>query len=109
MFQISPQPTFTAPVPLSRPGVSKPVDVLFTFRHKNRMQTVAWVAQKDKIDDVELLDQVIVSWAGMQDAQGIDVPYSTAALSDLIADFTPARGEVFRSYLFELTEAKKKT
>jgi Phage tail assembly chaperone len=109
VFQISPHPTFTAPVPLSRPGVSKPIDVMFTFKHKNRLQAVAWMAQKDKLDDVELLDQAIVGWAGMQDAQGADVPYSTAALSDLISEFTPARGEIFRSYLTELTEAKKKT
>lgn len=109
MFQISANPTFTAPVPLSRPGLSKPVEVLFTFRHKNRLEAIAWMAQKDKLDDVELLDQVIVSWQGMQGADGADVPYSTAALSDLIGEFTPARHEIFRAYLGELTEAKKKT
>lgn len=109
MFNIDPAPTFTADVPLSRPGLAEPLAVRVTFKHKNRVELAAFVAAyTGKTDDVETLNQVIVSWAGFIDAEGKDVPYSTASLSKLLTNYTPARGELFKAYLSELTDAKRK-
>ncbi len=108
MFKIVADPTFVAPVPLSRPGVAAPIAVQVTFRYKNRDQLKAWIAKSGKVEDVDHLDEVIESWTGVQDANGDAVPYSVTALSDILAAFTPSRGEFFRAYLHELTDAKVK-
>jgi hypothetical protein len=108
MFKIDPDPTFTAPVPLSRPGVSDPINVLVTFRHKNRDALTTWLAKKGKVDDVELLGEVIEKWSGLQTAEGEEVAFSATTLSTLLANYTPARHELFRSYLNELTDSKRK-
>lgn len=109
MFNIDPAPTFTAPVPLSRPGLAVPIEVQFIFKHKNRVEMVAWVAKAEgRSDDVQILGDVIEGWSGLLDAQGKEVPYSVTALSRLLTNYAPARGEIFRAYLSELTEAKKK-
>jgi len=102
MFKIEPDPTFGAPVPLSRPGVAQPIEVIVTFRYKDRDALAAWVAKKGKVDDVQLLDEVIEEWSGF------DQPYSVTALSDVLAKYTPSRHEFFRSYLHELTDSKRK-
>lgn len=109
MFNVDPNPTFTTPVHLSRPGLAEPIQVQITFKHKNRMEVAAWVARgAGATDDVQLLGEVIEGWSGLLDAEGKEVPYSTTALSKLLTNYTPARGEIFRAYLSELTEAKKK-
>lgn len=109
MFHIDPAPTFTASVPLSRPGLAQPIEVQITFKHKNRVEMTAWVAKNaGTTDDVQVLGEVIESWSGLLDAEGKDVPYSVTALSRLLTNYSPARGEIFRAYLSELTEAKKK-
>lgn len=109
MFNIDPSPRFAASVPLSRPGLALPIEVQITFKHKNRVEVAAWVAKgAGATDDVQLLGEVIESWSGLLDAEGKEVPYSTTALSKLLTNYTPARGEIFRAYLGELTEAKKK-
>lgn len=108
MFNIHPAPRFTAAVPLSRPGLSEPITVQVTFVHKNRIEVAAWVAKAPNTDDVQLLGEVIESWTGLLDAEGKEVPYSTTALAKLLTNYTPARGEIFRTYLSELTDAKRK-
>lgn len=102
MFQVEPDPTFGAPVELSRPGLSKPIEVNVTFRYKDRDALTAWMAKRGTVDDVELLDEVIEKWSGF------DQPYSVTVLSTVLAKYTPARHEFFRSYLHELTDSKRK-
>jgi len=109
MFNIDPAPQFTAPVPLSRPGLAEPIEVQITFKHKNRAEVAAWVAKgAGATDDVQLLGEVIEGWTGLINAKGELVPYNATELSKLLTNYTPARGEIFRAYLGELTEAKKK-
>jgi hypothetical protein len=45
---------------------------------------------------------------GMKDDKGEDVPFSTTALRDLLENYPAAHGEIFKTYLRELTEAKRK-
>lgn len=108
MFKIVADPTFVAAVPLSRPGLSAPIVVQVTYRYKNRDELRAWIARSGTVDDVQYLDEVIESWTGVQDEKGEVVPYSVTALSDILARFTPSRGEFFRTYLSELTDSKRK-
>ena len=108
MFKLQPAPTFVAQVPLTVAGLPDPVELAVTFRHKNKAALEAWIAgAKGKTDDV-LLHEVIEAWDGMQDAAGAAVPYSLGALGELLSNYPAAHGELFRGYLRELTEARRK-
>lgn len=108
MFSLDSSPEFTADVPLSRPGISEPIAIKVTFRHKTRDALQTWIAGAPTSEDVDLLNQVIVGWTGVFDKDGAPVPYSVTVLSDLLNTFPPSRGEIFRAYLSELTDAKRK-
>lgn len=108
MFKLNPKPTFTAPVALSVPGMSEPLEVTFTFRHQNKTALAKWVAEAATEDSPDALHKVIASWSGIKSDDGADSPYSLTALSDLLENYSTAQGEIFRAYLKELTEAKRK-
>lgn len=108
MFKLNPKPTFVAAVPLSVPGLSEPLEVLFTFKHKGKEALGKWVATATQKMDAEALSEVVCDWAGVKDEDGKDVPYTLTALSDLLENYSASQGEIFRAYLRELTEAKRK-
>jgi hypothetical protein len=106
MFNLNPSPTFTAPVPLSVPGVSQPLEVVFTFKHKTRTAMDKWVARYVSAPSVDVLGEVIAGWELKRD--GESVPYSLSALSELAESYVPALGEISDTYILELTRAKRK-
>ena len=108
MFQVNPNPTFSAAVELSVPGVVQPLEVQFTFKHKGKKELTGWIADAPQKDDASVLSEVIVGWSGMKDSAGADVAYSFTALSDLLDAYPASHGEIFRTYLNELTASKRK-
>lgn len=108
MFKINAAPTFTAPVPISVPGLPEPLEVVFTFRHKNKDALKAWITEGAGKDDAALLHELVVDWAGMHDERGEAVPYSLSALHTLIGSYWAARDEITSAYLRELKESKAK-
>ncbi|MDO8778103.1 MAG: hypothetical protein Q7K57_57175 [Burkholderiaceae bacterium] len=108
MFKLNPNPTFQVQVPLSVPGLPEPLHVAMTFRHKNKASLRAWMIDGQGKDDAALLHELIVSWTGLQDDAGLDVPYSLTALNDLIGGYWAARDEITKAYLVELKESKTK-
>jgi hypothetical protein len=108
MFKLNPNPTFAVAVPLTVPGMPEPLEVTFTFRHKNEAQLAAWILESRGKDDVALLHGLIVSWAGVKDDSGDDLPYSLTALTDLLANYWPAKDEIASAYSRELKESKTK-
>lgn len=108
MFQIQPNPTFAVPVPISVPGMPEPLAITITFRHKNKAALRAWADASADKDDAVLLHELITTWSGLQDDKGADVPYSLAALNDLISGYWAARDEITGAYLKELKESKTK-
>lgn len=108
MFKLNPSPTFTAQVPISVPGLPEPLELAVTFRHKNKAALQKWMSEAGGKEDAALLHEVVEGWTGLQDDAGVDVPYSLTALTDLLNNYSAAHGELFRAYLRELTEAKRK-
>jgi hypothetical protein len=108
MFKLNPNPTFECAVPLSVAGIPEPVDLRVTFKHKNKTALSAWMKDAGSKDDTTLLAEVLTGWVGMKDDKGEDVPFSTTALRDLLENYPAAHGEIFKTYLRELTEAKRK-
>lgn len=108
MFKLTPNPTFTVPVPITVPGMPEPIEVQITFRHKNKAALRAWVVDGAGKDDAALLHDLIVDWAGMQDEKGANVPYSLTALAELLDGYWSARDDITDAYLTELKESKSK-
>lgn len=108
MFQLCPNPTFCAQVPLSVPGLPEPLKVAITFRHKTKPALRAWTLEGRGKEDAALLHELIVSWDGVKDAAGHEVPYSLTALNDLLTNYWPACDEITLTYLTELKESKTK-
>lgn len=108
MFKLQPNPTFPATVQITVPGLPEPIDVQITFRHKNKAALRAWVADGAGKSAAALLHELIVSWTGMQDEKGADVPYSLTALTDLLDGYWAAGDEITEAYLTELKESKAK-
>lgn len=108
MFKLVPHPTFKASVPLSAPGLEKPIAVTVEFRHKTSSAFKKWLESAPDRTDVDLLDEVIAGWSGMQGEDGTDAPYSRQALSTLLENYSAAKWELLGAYQRELTEAKRK-
>lgn len=106
MFNLNPAPTFTAPVPLSVPGLREPLEVSFTFKHLSRTALEKWVNKYLAAPTHEVLAEVIAGWDMKKDGEA--VPYSITALAELVEAYTPARGEISDAYILELTRAKRK-
>jgi hypothetical protein len=57
--------------------------------------------------DADLIDRVLAGWEGIKDEDGKDIPYTKAALKDMLDDPYFARG-IIKSYLESLEGAKAK-
>lgn len=108
MFCIDPQPIFSAPVELSRPGQAEPVQVHINFRHKTDKEFLAWEKTLAARPDIDVLDEVVANWSGFEDQAGRPVPYSRAALDTLLANYPTSSVEIYRAYRRELREGKRK-
>jgi hypothetical protein len=108
MFSIVPDPTFAAPVLLSRPAAAAPIKVTFTFRHKSLRQLNAWLAKaKSYKDDAEFLGEVIESWGPeIVGADSKPLPYSKKALAELLDKFPGSGAEILRDYRKHLQDAR---
>jgi hypothetical protein len=108
MFRLIPSPTFTVRVPLSVPGVEKPLEVPIEFRYRTPDALVAFMARMPGRSDVDNLHDVIVGWSGVAGADGEPIAYSHSNLATLLAHYKPAAKEIFAVYTRELSEAKAK-
>lgn len=108
MFKITPDPTFSAAVPITVPGMPEPLELAVVFRHKNRLAFNAWVDSFAGKADASILHDVIVSWSNVQDEAGQEVPYSLTALTNLLNNYAQATAELYTAYKRELTESRVK-
>lgn len=108
MFSIVPEPTFSAPVLLSRPSSDTPVRVTFTFKHKSLREMNAWLGKAAKFkDDTDFLGEVIVGWG--PEITGPDdkpLPYTKKALAELLDKFPGSGAEILRDYRTRLKDAR---
>lgn len=109
MFKIIANPTFTCAVNLSVPGLEKAMPVQMTFKHKTTRALNAWL---DKAltaeDEAAYLDEVLEGWQGVAGADDQPLPYSKAALAQLLDQFPSAGAEIVRAYHHQLRDARAK-
>jgi len=124
MFKIVPDPTFRAAAELTVPGKDKPVRVVVEWRHRDRNGLQQWLddlspqkppATADgeppkllppKLSDVDGLAAVIADWQDVCDPEGKPVPFSKAALRQLLDAYHNAGAELVRAYVRGLTESR---
>lgn len=109
MFRLDPNPTFTAPVLLARPGDEPPVKVSMTFKHKTWRELNAWLARWGEYsNDVDFVGEVIHGWGPefVQGPEDTPVPYSTEALAQLLDRFPRAGLDIVRDYRKGLGDAR---
>ncbi len=125
MFKIIPNPTFEGMVSITVPGEDKPAALRVTWRHKGRKALAVWLRKgapqpelqttaatkpldAKPLDDAAWLAEVLDGWHGPVDPQDEAVPFSTAALAELL-DACPAAGaELLAAYLAAMTESRAK-
>lgn len=108
MFRLNPSPTFKASVPVSVPGMDKPLEIAVEFRHKTATGLQEWMRRAVDRTDAQNLDEVIAGWSGVMGDDGAQVPYTLTALSTLLENYPAAKWEMLVAYKAELTEAKRK-
>lgn len=109
MFKIVPNPTFAAPVYLSRPDADEPVRITVTWRHQDARALDKWLAAlATSAEPAEHLHQVIESWAQVVDAEGAPVPYTRTALESILIQFPSSGAEFVRAYVGRIKDARAK-
>jgi hypothetical protein len=106
MFNLVPNPTFTAEAPITLPGAAEPAMLLVEWRHRGRFELKAWLDSLSGTADVEALMQAMVGWENVVDGTGKPVDFSLAALTDLLDAYPPAGGELCQAYVKALTESR---
>lgn len=106
MFNLNPNPTFSAVTPITVPGVDQPAMLTIVWRHKGRADLKAWIDTLGKVSDEQALLQVIADWEGVVDDNRLPVPFGRGALADLLDAYPASGGELCTSYLRALTESR---
>ena len=107
MFQLEPNPTFTAPVSIPLPG-GETATVDFTFAHMGRKELQEFIAAVKEIPDSEALRKIVAGWSGVAGADGKTIPYSADALEALVDSYHAAALAVLQTYFRELTGQRVK-
>jgi len=110
-------PTFAIPVKLSTPGVAELAEIQVVFKHKTRDDLKEWATRRLQVNDSGVISlgfeaayihEVIASWSGPVDEQGVAVPYSLAALTQVMQNRPVAGQEFYKQYLDAETESRLK-
>lgn len=107
MFRITPNPTFTFEVLLSRPDSDKPVPIDITCRHKTTAELADWL-NKTAESDLDMLAEVIVGWGRVLNTDDQPLPFSREALALLLSTFPSASVELYQAYRKRLADARAK-
>lgn len=117
-MRIDPEPTFTTDVKLSTPGLQELATIRVTWRLKDRAQLKEWAARQLEVSaekgftlvevEAETIDEVIESWDGPVDVDGIPVPYSLEALQRLMNRRPAAGYELYLQFMQAIAESRLK-
>lgn len=99
-FSLVPAPTFKATVAIQVPG-GKPVDVEFTFKHRDRENFKEFVDGLEGRPDVDILMDIASGWE-LEDA------FDEKNLEKLTSNYLGAGRAVLQAYINELTAARAK-
>lgn len=101
MFQLEPNPTFTATVHITVPGGgTRPLRT--TFRHKKRSQLDAWIADEGQ-GNLEMALEIVEAIADKPEQQTLKEFFE-----QLFENYPAAPLDLYVTYRRELTESRAK-
>lgn len=106
MLKITPNPTFEAKVGISVAGQVAKETITLIFKHQNRESAKEWVRRCQQAggnlkEEAMILAEVIDDWSG------VDVPFTSESLIQLMSNYQAAGMEIFNAYMAELSGAKQ--
>lgn len=102
MFRLDPNPQFWAPVRLTVPGESEPVEIELQFVHKGVDALREWIDGARENNDRFTVAGIVCGW------KGVDAAFSEEALTRLLQNYPVSASEIFEQYLKALTESRAK-
>lgn len=111
-FVLSQSESYTWPVvvefPISGGRFDKQTfDVEFKRLAQSRIREIWDAIQTGEMTDDDLCNEVVVGWAGVQDAKGDEVPFSEKAKADLL-NISLVASSIVTAWLDSLAKAKRK-
>lgn len=107
MFQLEPNPTFTAPVSIPLPG-GETATVDFTFAHMGRKALQRFLDRVKDLPDAEAVGDIVDGWSGVSGADGEPLPYTEEALAAMLDNYHGAALAILQVYIRELTGQRVK-
>ena len=106
MLKITPDPKFTADVPITVPGQNKPETLSVTFKYMTKEEAAAFFskAAKEKTSDLDCLESLIIDWSGF------DSPYplNRDNLKTLLDNYPASGFDLLSGYRRQLFESRVK-
>ena len=107
MFQLEPNPTFTAPVAIPLPG-GEPATIEMTFRHMGREALQRFLGRVKDTSDAEAAEEIIVDWSGVAGADGKPLPITAENIVAMLDNYHGAALAILQTYIRELTGQRAK-
>ena len=107
MFQLEPNPTFTAPVAIPLPG-GETATMDFTFAHMGRTALQEFLADVKDLPDGEAIRKIVADWSGVAGADGKPLPSTAENIVAMLDNYHGAALAILQAYIRELTGARVK-
>lgn len=107
MFQLEPNPTFTAPVAIPLPG-GETATIDITFRHMGREALQRFLGRVKDVPDAEAAGEILVDWSGVAGANGEPLPITAENIAALVDNYHGAALAILQTYIRELTGQRVK-
>ena len=107
MFQLEPNPTFTAPVAIPLPG-GETATIDFTFAHMGRKSLQEFLAAVKDLPDGEAVRKIVTGWSGVAGADGEPLPITDENIMALLDNYHGAALAILQVYIRELTGQRVK-
>lgn len=97
MFQINPNPTFSATVDIPAAG-GRTEKLKLVFKHKTRDEALEYLRRSpaEGEDDASVLLEIIAGW------EDVDADFSREALNQVVQNYAGAPRAIFEAYTAEL-------
>ena len=107
MFQLEPNPTFTAPVAIPLPG-GETATIEMTFMHLGRKSLQRFLDRVKDLPDAEAIGDIVASWSGVGGKDGEPMPYTAENLASMLDNYHGAALAILQTYIRELTVQRVK-
>ena len=101
MFQLEPNPTFTAPVAIPVPGQGE-ATIEVKFKHMGKQGLQAFLDGAKDRTDIDSCSYIVAGWSG------VSADYSPEALATLLENYHGAGLAILQAYFRELTGQRVK-